>query len=35
MKNDYKRLIISLLDELEDEKYLRYLYILLKQMLSR
>ena len=31
---DYKSKIIKLLDSIEDEKHIRYLYILIKQMIS-
>lgn len=31
---DYKSKIIQLLDSIDDEKYLRYLYILIRQMIS-
>lgn len=31
---DYKSKIIKLLDSIDDEKHIRYLYILIKQMIS-
>ena len=31
---DYKSKIIKMLDSIEDEKHIRYLYILIKQMIS-
>lgn len=34
MKN-YKKLIMQLLETIDDEKHLRYLYILMTQMKSR
>ena len=32
MKNNYKTLIIDFLNQIDDEKHLRYLYILMKKM---
>ena len=31
---DYKSKIIKMLDSIDDEKHIRYLYILIKQMIS-
>lgn len=31
---NYKSKIIQLLDSIDDEKYMRYLYILIRQMIS-
>lgn len=34
MKDTYKSKIIQLLDSIDDEKHMRYLYILIRQMIS-
>jgi hypothetical protein len=35
MEHDYKRKIIRLLDFLDDEKFLRYIYVLISEMVTK